>query len=240
MMLSTIPLRSWYSLMLVFFVCFNSNRPISFQEKYIEQFKFVAINEMQRSGIPASIKMAQGLLESQSGRSELATQANNHFGIKCKSSWTGNNYYHEDDDRDSSGEIIPSCFRSYSSAIDSYKDHSDFLMNRARYKELFNFSKTDYVSWAYGLKRCGYATDPSYAERLIKTIQKYNLDLLDIQTDAAEPLAIISNQTTNKGVQQNPIPEETLKPSLVSNVIKKNITKKKYKSGQKKKRKMRI
>jgi hypothetical protein len=170
---------SWVMGMSLFFMVFVASRPISLQEKYIEQFKYVAISEMKRTGVPASIKMAQALLESQSGQSILATSANNHFGIKCKSTWTGEIYYHKDDDLDSNGVLVESCFRSYSSAVDSYKDHSDFLVNRGRYKELFNLPKTDYVGWAHGLKKCGYATDPSYADRLVRIIQRYNLDLLD-------------------------------------------------------------
>lgn len=118
-----------------------SARPVSVQEKYIEQFKFLAISEMDRSGIPASIKMAQGLLESMAGRSELAIQANNHFGIKCKNNWNGETYQYEDDDYNASGQLIASCFRSYSSAIDSYKDHSDFLMNRPVTKNYLVFLK---------------------------------------------------------------------------------------------------
>jgi flagellum-specific peptidoglycan hydrolase FlgJ len=173
------------------FVCvsafsFISTRPISNQEKYIEQYKDVAISEMERTGIPASIKMAQALLESQCGLSELALHANNHFGIKCKNDWTGGSYYYQDDDKNEEGEIIHSCFRLYSSALDSYKDHSDFLVNRSRYKELFSLPKTDYIAWAQGLKKCGYATDPIYSERLIKIIQKYNLDNLDQMSIQAE------------------------------------------------------
>lgn len=156
-----------------------STRPVTVQERYIEQFKWMAIEEMQRTGIPASIKMAQALHESQSGKSELAINANNHFGIKCKSNWTGETYQYKDDDKDSLGNIIFSCFRSYSTAMDSYYDHSDFIKYRPRYKELFNLPKNDYKAWAYGLKRCGYATDPNYPERLIRLIEKYNLDLLD-------------------------------------------------------------
>ncbi len=166
--------------------CFISTRPISNQEKYIEQYKDVAISEMERTGIPASIKMAQALLESQSGLSELALHANNHFGIKCKNDWTGGSYYYQDDDKNEDGEIIHSCFRLYSSPLDSYKDHSDFLLNRPRYKDLFNLPKTDYVAWAQGLKKCGYATDPIYSERLIKIIQKYDLDQLDQKSILAE------------------------------------------------------
>lgn len=215
-----------------------SARPVSVQEKYIEQFKFLAISEMDRSGIPASIKMAQGLLESMAGRSELAIQANNHFGIKCKNNWNGETYQYEDDDYNTSGQLIASCFRSYSSAIDSYKDHSDFLMNRPRYKELFNLSKTDYTSWAYGLKRCGYATDPNYAERLIRTIQKYNLDLLDYKTELKEELIV---ETPKREIHtMESLQNKMIKPIFVSNPVKKSIPAKTIKGVQKKKRKSRI
>ncbi|MBL7820852.1 MAG: glucosaminidase domain-containing protein [Saprospiraceae bacterium] len=215
-----------------------SARPVSVQEKYIEQFKFLAISEMDRSGIPASIKMAQGLLESMAGRSELAIQANNHFGIKCKNNWNGETYQYEDDDYNASGQLIASCFRSYSSAIDSYKDHSDFLMNRPRYKELFNLSKTDYIAWAYGLKRCGYATDPNYAERLIRTIQKYNLDLLDYKTEVKEELIV---EPAKREIQtMESLQKKLIKPIFVSNPVKKSIPAKTIKGIQKKKRKSRI
>ncbi len=187
-MKSNTPIRPffWFALLPGIVLCLMSTRSVTLQERYIDEYKDVAISEMERTGIPASIKMAQAILESQSGRSELAINANNHFGIKCKSEWNGSMYYYQDDDKNKEGEIIHSCFRSYTSALDSYKDHSEFLVNRPRYKDLFNLSKTDYVAWAQGLKKCGYATDPIYSERLIKIIQKYNLDNLDITNTLAE------------------------------------------------------
>lgn len=233
--------RFFCAFMLVIYMSLSANKPISLQEKYIEQFKFVAINEMERSGIPASIKMAQALIESQSGQSELAIQANNHFGIKCKNTWTGNIYYYEDDDRDENGQIIASCFRSYSSAMDSYRDHSDFLLNRPRYKELFDLPKDDYKSWAYGLKRCGYATDPIYAERLIKIIQKYNLDLLDNKIEVPVSVEQILVSTINtKAISEKQIKSETGKVILVSNTIPKKFVKNCKTKKQKKLRKKRI
>lgn len=156
-----------------------STRPVTVQEKYMDRFKDIAMVEMKRSGIPASIKMAQGILESMAGRSELAVNANNHFGIKCKSSWQGETYLYKDDDRDSSGNLMHSCFRLYPSAEDSYYDHSEFLRNRSRYNVLFSLEITDYVAWANGLKKCGYATDPTYPAKIIQTIEKYNLYVLD-------------------------------------------------------------
>lgn len=135
---------------------------------YIENFRELAIKEMQRTGVPAAITLAQGILESQSGESNLAKRSNNHFGIKCKTDWTGDRVYHDDDAR---GE----CFRSYASAEQSYIDHSDFLKTRAHYAFLFKLDPTDYEGWARGLKKAGYATSPTYAQRLIDLIQRYNL-----------------------------------------------------------------
>lgn len=136
---------------------------------YIESFKEVAIREMQRTGVPASIKLAQGILETEAGRSDLVMRSNNHFGIKCKSWWTGEKVYHDDD---AQGE----CFRKYPSPEESYKDHSDFLRNSERYSSLFKLDPTDYKAWAYGLKAAGYATNPKYPQILIKYIEQYNLN----------------------------------------------------------------
>jgi flagellum-specific peptidoglycan hydrolase FlgJ len=149
---------------------------------YIEQYKFVVIDEMLRSGIPASVIMAQAIIESKAGNSYLAKVSNNHFGIKCKNYWTGDSYYHPDDDRDANGKLIPSCFRKYDSVLASYADHSDFLMTTPHYKGLFGYCKTEYESWARGLQICGYATDQAYADKLIRTIKLYNLQELDYYT----------------------------------------------------------
>ena len=147
--------------------------------EYIEYYKYLAIDEMSRSGIPASIILAQAMVESDCGRSLLAQRANNHFGIKCKSWWEGEKYYYTDDDRDASGKLIPSCFRLYTSVEESFVDHTEFLVNSDRYRELFNYAKTDYVNWAKGLKACGYATDKRYAHKLINKIEQYDLDEYD-------------------------------------------------------------
>ena len=149
---------------------------------YIETYKFVAIDEMVRSGIPAIIIMAQAILESNGGVSTLARESNNHFGIKCKSYWTGSAHYHPDDDRDANGKLIPSCFRKYDSVFSSYADHSDFLMNTPHYQPLFVYDKTEYEQWAKGLQLCGYASDPAYADKLIRTVKLYNLHELDYYT----------------------------------------------------------
>ncbi len=151
-------------------------------ERYIDQFKYMAISEMERSGIPASIKLAQGIHESASGSSVLAANSNNHFGIKCKAEWEGLTYYHEDDDYDKNGNLQKSCFRKYLSPEDSYIDHTDFLMYRPRYSFLFQYSKTDYKNWAKGLKKAGYATDRKYVERLLDIIDEFDLAQYDTWT----------------------------------------------------------
>lgn len=165
----------------IFFCLLSFSKPAEevAAQSYIEQFHELAVVEMHRSGIPASITLAQALHESQYGMSELATAANNHFGIKCKSYWVGKTYYHKDDDMNDEGQLIESCFRSYSSALESYVDHSNFLMSTSHYLPLFNYEHTDYKSWANGLKSCGYATDQKYAQKLINKIEKYDLARFD-------------------------------------------------------------
>jgi LysM repeat protein len=144
------------------------------REEYIEQYKNDAIRDMVKTGVPASITLAQGLLESDDGNSELAINANNHFGIKCHKEWAGPTYIMDDDQRNE-------CFRKYSSVLDSYDDHSDFLRTRSRYAFLFDLPRTDYVAWAKGLKKAGYATNPKYPEMLIKIIEENKLHELDKQ-----------------------------------------------------------
>ena len=136
-------------------------------QQYINQYKDIAIEEMHRWKIPASITLAQGLFESGAGRSELARKGNNHFGIKCNG-WTGRTVHHDDDERNE-------CFRAYNSVFESYEDHSRFLVNGQRYHSLFNLNVTDYKGWARGLKAAGYATNPQYATKLIEIIQLYKL-----------------------------------------------------------------
>ena len=132
----------------------------------------MAVDQMKQYGIPASITLAQGLLESDAGRSTLASKCNNHFGIKCHNDWKGRKMYHDDDERQE-------CFRCYGSPEDSYRDHSLFLVNGARYKDLFKLGATDYKGWAKGLKAAGYATSPTYAQKLIELIERYGLDHYD-------------------------------------------------------------
>ena len=141
-------------------------------EDYIAFFKAVAIHEMKLYGIPASITLAQGILESGSGKGRLARQANNHFGIKCHD-WTGPRIYHDDD-------RAQECFRKYNDPSQSYRDHSLFLAKRKRYADLFKHKITDYKAWARGLKKAGYATDPQYPKKLISLIERYKLYRYDI------------------------------------------------------------
>ena len=138
---------------------------------YIDKYKNIAIEEMRRYNIPASITLAQGILESAAGNSELCRKGNNHFGIKCNG-WTGRTVYHDDD-------MSQECFRAYNSARESYEDHSKFLTASPRYSRLFKLSNTDYVGWAKGLKECGYATNPQYAQKLIQIIELYQLHQYD-------------------------------------------------------------
>lgn len=140
--------------------------------QYIAGFKGIAMSEMRRTGIPASIKLAQGLLEAEMGNSNLVRRSNNHFGIKCKADWLGESVSHDDDER---GE----CFRKYSNPEESYRDHSEFLRTRERYAPLFKLRPDDYKGWAYGLKKAGYATNPRYPQMLIYNIEKYNLQQYD-------------------------------------------------------------
>ncbi|MFZ6023628.1 MAG: glucosaminidase domain-containing protein [Bacteroidota bacterium] len=166
-------MKKWIVLLSVY-TCFCANssaQHLSVKEKteaYINSYKELAIEEMLRTGVPASIKLAQGILESQFGESTLAKNANNHFGIKCKTEWTGKKTYQDDDAK---GE----CFRVYPNAAQSYKDHSDFLKTRPHYAFLFKLEPTDITGWAYGLKRAGYATNPTYPEKLLKIVEDYKL-----------------------------------------------------------------
>ncbi|HEY1007840.1 MAG TPA: glucosaminidase domain-containing protein, partial [Sphingobacteriaceae bacterium] len=138
---------------------------------YIERFRDVAVREMNKYGIPASITLAQGLLESGNGNGSLALEANNHFGIKCNSDWTGKTISKDDD-------AIGECFRVYNNPEESYRDHSEFLL-RKRYAGLFQLDRNDYQGWAHGLKKAGYATNPRYAELLISLIERYDLHQYD-------------------------------------------------------------
>jgi len=157
-------------ILLAFFISFAafSQNGSSLKQAYVEKYKLMAIENMHRTGVPASITLAQGLLESGVGQSPLAIEANNHFGIKCHKEWTGPTFTMDDDEKDE-------CFRKYESALDSYLDHAAFLKSRPRYGELFKLEITDYKGWAHGLKAAGYATNPNYAPLLIKQIEELGL-----------------------------------------------------------------
>ena len=154
--------------------------------EYIDKYKHLAIADMEKYGIPASVKMAQALLESDAGNSRLALQGNNHFGIKCKSTWQGETLAHDDDAPDE-------CFRKYGSAEESFSDHAEFLSTSARYEPLFTLDPMDYKAWAHGLKDCGYATNPQYAQLLVKMIETHELYRLDTG-DTSPALAMRSQE----------------------------------------------
>lgn len=164
---------------------------------YISKYNRIAVDEMRANGVPASITLAQGLLESGAGLSELAKKSNNHFGIKCHNEWKGERVYHDDDK-------LQECFRKYDNPEESFVDHSLFL-KKARYASLFTLDPTDYKGWAKGLKQCGYATEPRYAERLIDLIETYELYKYDNKTDIQEVV---------KTVQENQAVVETEKKYL--------------------------
>lgn len=188
--------------------CFTSQHTLAnkkLTENYISTYKSIAVVEMRRTGIPASIKLAQGILESDLGRSPLANQANNHFGIKCGKEWSGNTYFKHDDETDNDGSIIESCFRAYSNAEESYLAHSEFLTlpsKQSRYGFLFELGTTDYVGWANGLKFSGYATDPSYPSKLIKIIESYKLYEFD------EPISLPKKKTDDFIAENTKQPEK--------------------------------
>lgn len=160
---------------------------------YINTYRDIAISEMKRTGVPASITLAQGMVESNYGRSELARKGNNHFGIKCHN-WTGGKIYHDDDKKND-------CFRKYNSSEESFRDHSDFLKNGSRYSFLFNLSPTDYEGWARGLKKAGYATNPDYANMIIRKIEEENLSVYDKGYTAAA--RSVKTLTKEPGIESN-------------------------------------
>ncbi|NVO18734.1 MAG: glucosaminidase domain-containing protein [Bacteroidetes bacterium] len=164
---------------------------------YIATYKDIAIREMKIYHIPASISLAQGIIESSCGNSPLATEANNHFGIKCHKDWGGETYYYDDDEKQE-------CFRKYASADESYRDHSLFLVNKQRYAALFSLDLTDYTGWAMGLKQAGYATNPEYPRLLIHMIEMNRLDQYD-DTVALQKVASTENQ---KEVEENSLTVE--------------------------------
>jgi len=180
-------------------------------KEYIERYANIAVREMNRTGVPASIKLAQGMIESDHGKSRLARVANNHFGIKCHSTWRGPVIYHDDDERNE-------CFRKYNSPEQSFLDHSDFLVNGSRYKSLFSLKPADYKGWARGLQKAGYATNPAYADMLIRKIEANSLYLFDTGRALSVPgvtesvggatrpgSAPVSGVTTIRGSRYSPV-----------------------------------
>ncbi len=171
-------------------------------KEYVELHKDEAVVEMLLFGVPASITLAQGILESDCGNSDLAVYANNHFGIKCHEDWTGPTYTKDDDQKDE-------CFRKYTTAFESFSDHSQFLKSRARYAYLFSLPRTDYKGWAKGLKESGYATDPRYTSRLLEVIEKNKLMVFDTQEEWPTSLgfrkkeAVTAASVTLKPVEKN-------------------------------------
>ena len=167
-------------LIFIFLSSCSSSRPLSESNLsvddqinlYIKKYAPAATKNMRFYKIPASITLAQGILESGHGQSTLAKKANNHFGIKCHKGWKGKSILHDDDAKDE-------CFRSYKNPLRSYKDHSLFVVERDRYSPLFKLNRKDYKSWAIGLKAAGYATDPKYAEKLISLIERFKLNRFD-------------------------------------------------------------
>jgi LysM repeat protein len=170
-------------------------------KEYIKKYSPMAVNEMKRSGVPASITLSQGILESGSGNSYLATTGNNHFGIKCGGKWDGAKIYSDDDEKNE-------CFRKYKSVEESYRDHSDFLKNNVRYSFLFELKTTDYKGWAKGLKKAGYATSPTYAEKLIELIERYELNKYDkgsYNIDESKPVVQNTEEQSGSGNVKRPV-----------------------------------
>jgi LysM repeat protein len=176
-------------------------------ETYIDRFKYIAIAEMDKNGIPASITLAQGLLESGNGNSDLAIKANNHFGIKCNGEWNGKKIYKDDDEKNE-------CFRVYGSAEQSFVDHSEFL-KRKRYASLFDLKKDDYKGWAKGLKEAGYATNPKYPDLLINLIERYQLYRFDGKDYPADRVKREDRVITEIATEK---PQETEKGKMKSSV----------------------
>ncbi len=206
-------------LALIIFLLFAATsfaQPSAIVKQYIEQYRDLAIEEMKRTGVPAAITLAQGIHETDAGRSQLVIKSNNHFGIKCKTGWNGESVSHDDDAR---GE----CFRKYNDPKDSYRDHSDFLKTRSHYAFLFDLDPTDYEGWCYGLKKAGYATNPKYSQILIKLIKDYGLQ--DYTLVALGRKEIFSDKNS---IVKTAVPEvilEKKEQNYPKNVFKINQTK---------------
>ena len=212
---------------LVFSIGTVSAQRISVQE-YVDTYKDAAISQMKRLGVPASIILAQGILETENGNSDLVKKSNNHFGIKCKSTWTGMSVSHTDD-------APNECFRKYNTAEESYQDHSNYLYNTSRYASLFKLASTDYKGWAYGLKKAGYATNPRYPEILISNIEKYNLQQYNFETDPfgqSADVGIVTAEPTSEKSTRTETEASTVAVAKEPNVFKKLFANRKNKSNQ--------
>ena len=195
-------------------------------QQYVDTYKDAAIAQMKRLGVPASVILAQGILETESGNSDLVKKSNNHFGIKCKSSWTGMSVSHTDDAPDE-------CFRKYNSAFESYKDHSDYLYSSPRYASLFQLDHTDYKGWAYGLKKAGYATNPRYPQILISNIEKYNLQQYNTMPSAGDQLTRLDMEDEkNTGTVLAAAKPVEVEAAKEPNIFKKLFFNRKNKSNQ--------
>lgn len=213
--------------------------------EYIDSYKDLAIAEMKRTGVPASVKLAQGIHETGAGTSPLVIKSNNHFGIKCKTGWSGPSVKHDDDARNE-------CFRKYESSADSYRDHSNFLKGSARYASLFKLDPSDYEGWAWGLKKAGYATNPKYAQTIIKLIEEYGLQQYTLIALGQKPLetevteeAAPETDTTEEANAKSTAPvstpkaEEPAKAAVVVETtqlgvdqpVKKTVSQERYPSG---------
>ena len=200
------------------FIIFIAASSVSAQitpQQYIQKYSDVAVSEMKRTGIPASITMAQGILESGSGNSYLAKEANNHFGIKCHGSWEGETITHDDDQKNE-------CFRKYPTVKASYDDHSDFIKNGSRYASLFELKSTDYKNWAKGLQRAGYATNKKYADKLIELIERYDLHKLDL---GVAPVLAEKPEQINKPTGDKLVISSGVHPVLERNRVQYTIAK---------------
>lgn len=212
---------------LVFSIGTVSAQRISVRE-YVDTYKDAAISQMKRLGVPASIILAQGILETENGNSDLVKKSNNHFGIKCKSTWTGMSVSHTDD-------APNECFRKYNTAEESYQDHSNYLYNTPRYASLFKLASTDYKGWAYGLKKAGYATNPRYPEILISNIEKYNLQQYNFETDPfgqSADVGIVTAEPTSGKSTRTETEANTVVVAKEPNVFKKLFANRKNKSNQ--------
>lgn len=195
-------------------------------EEYVAAYKDVAIAQMKRLGVPASIILAQGILETENGNSDLVKRSNNHFGIKCKSTWTGPSVSHTDD-------APNECFRKYASAEESYRDHSDYLFNTPRYASLFKLAPTDYKGWAYGLKRAGYATNPRYPQILISNIEKYNLQQYNsMDADSGFYAHATTDAPATATAPAAPAPADEVQDQKETNAFRKIFSSRKNKSNQ--------